>query len=484
MLSTKFCFSSLFLATWILMLPGKLMAQVEGGVIAESIDTTDYLPSYYDDYQDYNLMIAASKGYDSEIKRWLSKGADINAETAEGATPLIFAVANNHLTSVKLLLENGPNLDHRTSASETALLIAVKNNNLEIAEALIRAGADIDLADRFGAGPLHYASIRGEFNLTDMLLYYDANRDKKALDGTTPLMAAVWAGWADISDLLIQNGANMEARDNNGYTPFLISAQNGDTLIMDLLLKEGVDLYEKNDLNYNALDLAIEANKKTAVKFLLNKGKDWVSGEKQSLNPYKVATSFGRKELFNLLESNKLPGKPKPGIEEFTVNINTKLNNHDIFTGLKFSATEPLFGAGVIGGFDTKLWYTRVLLKSGENLYYQYFDKSSVIYGGIFKNFVLRESMTGSRLSLSTTLMAAYQFGNKLKGTSLIPENKFQVIPSAGLIIQKGNYRLTADLEYMKSVFYRAGPLWLRAGIGYNFYLGKIRSAAKVIKWY
>ena len=33
-------------------------------------------------------MVAASKGYDQEIERLISKGADINAETEEGATPL------------------------------------------------------------------------------------------------------------------------------------------------------------------------------------------------------------------------------------------------------------------------------------------------------------------------------------------------------------------------------------------------------------
>ncbi len=49
-------------------------------------------------------MIAASKGNDSEVERLLRKGADIDEESTEGATPLVFAVANNHLTTVKILL--------------------------------------------------------------------------------------------------------------------------------------------------------------------------------------------------------------------------------------------------------------------------------------------------------------------------------------------------------------------------------------------
>ena len=59
--------------------------------MADAIDTSDYIPSFYTGgYSNYNLMIAASKGYASEIDRLIEKGADINAETNEGATPLDF----------------------------------------------------------------------------------------------------------------------------------------------------------------------------------------------------------------------------------------------------------------------------------------------------------------------------------------------------------------------------------------------------------
>jgi len=253
---------------------------------------------------------------------------------------------------------------------------------------------------------------------------------------------------------------------------------------MNLLLKEGVDLYERTSNNFNALDLAIEGNKKPAVELLLEKGKEWLSEENKALNPYNVAVSFGRKDMFDLLEKSNLPGKPKPRIEELSVNINSKLNSHDIYTGLRISVTEPLIGGGFIGGFDTKFWYTRVLYKSDENLYFQYMNKSSIVYGGVFKDFILSENAPGLRFSLSAQLLASYQFGNRLKGTSLNPGNKFQIIPAAGIKAQKGNFLLTADFEYMKSTFYGAGPLWLRAGFAYSFYLGKVRSSVKVIKWY
>ncbi|HKK41641.1 MAG TPA: ankyrin repeat domain-containing protein, partial [Bacteroidales bacterium] len=103
-------------------------------VLYTSIDTSDYIPVIYDGALDYNLMMAASKGYTSEITRLINKGADVDAETGQGATPLIFAIANNRTAAVRTLLHYNPDINKATSNSETPLLIAVKNDNLAIAE--------------------------------------------------------------------------------------------------------------------------------------------------------------------------------------------------------------------------------------------------------------------------------------------------------------------------------------------------------------
>ena len=91
---------------------GRIYGQLERifGRIPELnvIDTSDYFHLLYDGALDYNLLIAASKGYDSEVTRLIGKGAHINTETSEGATALIFAVANNKLSTVKVLLTFNP----------------------------------------------------------------------------------------------------------------------------------------------------------------------------------------------------------------------------------------------------------------------------------------------------------------------------------------------------------------------------------------
>jgi ankyrin repeat protein len=463
--------------------PGKSAGQNDIIRVFEEPDTSEYLPEFYSGALEYNLMIASSRGYDSEVEKLLNRGADIEAETSEGATPLIFAVANNHLTTVKTILLHHPELNKMTLVSETPLLIAVKNNNLEIAEALIRAGADIDLDDRQNATPLHHATLNGNFYLTDLLLYYEADCNRKTIDGTTPLMAAIWAGHADIADLLIQYGANMEARDDGGFTPFLIAAQNGDTLLMNILSREGVNLYEKTNDNYNALDLAIGADSEAAVRLLLERGKDWVSPEKAGINPYRVAAAYGRKDLIKVLEENNIPGKPRHGIEEMAVNATTKFNTRDIFTGLSITFREPLLNGGFVAGSDLKLWYTRVLMKTDENIFYQYMDKSAIVYGGLFKDFTIYNDLRGRELFFSASLMAAYTFGNKLKGTLLTPADKLRIVPGAGISFQKNHLLFHTGVEYMKTPFYKISPVWIRTGVSYNFFLNRVRTQGKVIRW-
>ncbi len=479
MLSTRITY--LFILTLICscLVPGKLSSQ-------EFIlfDTIDYLPMNIEGALENNLMIAASRGNESEIERLIAKGADIDAETYEGATALIFAAANNSLAAVKSLLSHGPNVNKMTANSETPLLISIKNQSPEIAEALIRGGADIDLADKFGVTSLHYAAISGSFVMADLLLYYEADCNKKSDDGTTPLMASIWAGYSDITDLLFQSGANLEARDNNGFTPFLIASQNGDTMVMNLLLKEGVDLYEKNNYNYNALAVAIESNQKPAVELLLEKGDQWTSADKEGVNPYTVASAFGRKDIIEMLEKKNISGGQGWRIQEVSVSVSSRFNTRDYYTGSSVSFREPVINAGFIAGFDIKPTYTKVLSENSENTFYQYFDRNSLVYAGIFKDFTLSEKPSGLKLVISASLSAGYSFSSKFRGTNIHPDNMFRIIPAAGIKVQKGHLSVKADLEYVNSEFYRIGPFWGRIGIAYNHLLSRIKKLEKTIKWY
>jgi len=138
---------------------------------------------------------------------------------------------------------------------------------------------------------------------------------------------------------------------------------------------------------------------------------------------------------------------------------------------------------GIIAGIDFKPGFTRVLIKQGGNLYYQYYDRGAMAYAGIFKDFPLTDNPIGANWLLTGSLSGGYSFGNKLKGTELSYGNKFRFMPAAGVKWTKGSFTLDTELEYMKTDYYKIGPVWLRIGFSWSFFLDNARAPAKVIKW-
>lgn len=449
----------------------------------EATDTLEYIPSWYYGALDYNLMIAASKGLSSEIDRLIELGANINAYTNEGVTPLVLAVYNNHPETVNKLLKHFPDLDNMTAGSETPLLIAVKNDSREIAETLIRGGAQIDLPDFYGNTPLHYASLFGYHEMADILMYYDAPVNEKNDEGITPLHTAIWAGNTDIADMLIQNGANMEARDDEGYTPFLIAASFGNTLIMDMLYGYGVDIHARNNYNHNALTLSIAFDHKEAVTYLLSKSERWKGAASLGNDPYKVATKYRRKEIAAILKENNIPGRIEIEPDQVSVSGSARFMGNDFLSGVNLSVKEPYLNAGITSGVDMKLWYTRILVENSENIYTQYFDKGAMVYTGIFKDFNLTDRNNRGNLQLSASLSGAYTFGNKFKGTLISPDNSFKMIPAVSLKWTMKAISVFSGAEYIKTEYYKIGPVWFRAGISYNYYFDNLRPGLKKIKW-
>ncbi len=448
------------------------------------IDTSDYLPGFYYGALEYNLIIASSKGYDNEVKKLITRGAEIDTETSEGATPLFFAISNDHVSVAKILLSQGADPNKRTISRETPLILAARRNNTEIAESLIRNGAEIDYQDIYGATALHYAAIYNFVTLTDVLLYYDASVDIKTNEGTTPLMAAVWAGNPETADLLMSKGSNLEARDKNGFTPFLIAAQNGDTLLMNTFLDKGVDLYEKNTYNWDALSLTLRTDRKDAAEILLKRGKGWNDPERDVVNPYSIAAVYRRKEMILLLKESGLPGTIKHQFNILELSLSTRFTLRDIYTGFSVSFREPLTNISLTAGIDTKPFPTKVLVKQSDNLYFQYLDKTSFAYLGVHKDFALTDKLFGNNFYLTTSLNAGYYFGETFRGSENGPEGKMKIVPAASLKWVVNRFSVYAGAEFMTSDFYKIGPVWCRTGCSFSFQFNNIKAPIKTIRWY
>jgi uncharacterized protein len=133
------------------------------------------------------LIIASVKGFTEIATHLIEMGADVNATSKQGVTPLMGAAMNGHADLVTLLATKNTNLDQLSEMqySENALHLASRNGHTAVIEALLKAGADVN-----------------------------------ALEGThsTALMYAAYYGHLDAVELLIQQGAELNVRDNGGHT--------------------------------------------------------------------------------------------------------------------------------------------------------------------------------------------------------------------------------------------------------------------------
>lgn len=104
----------------------------------------------------------------------LESGADINAKTKFGKTPLSASVTYSHREIVELLLDNGADLNSVDKHGYTSLHIAAYQNKKDIAKILINRGANIDIKDKDGQTPLHYAAIINSKDMIMLLLEFGA----------------------------------------------------------------------------------------------------------------------------------------------------------------------------------------------------------------------------------------------------------------------------------------------------------------------
>jgi uncharacterized protein len=214
------------------------------------------------------LMWAVAEKNAAAAKVLIDHGADVNAQTpklpppspfqlifsapfpAGGMTALLYAARQNDMESAKILLEAGANRKENAADGSSPLLVAVINEHYALAKYFIDRGADVSAADDKGRGPL-YAAI-------DMRnLEWSTRPAPPEKDTLSDL---------DLIKALIDHGANLNARLTKkiplrgqpsfdgrwanavGATPFWRAAQSDDVTVMKLLVEHGADpLMATND---------------------------------------------------------------------------------------------------------------------------------------------------------------------------------------------------------------------------------------------
>lgn len=148
----------------------------------------------------------------------LARGADVNAITPKGMTPLIWAAYWKSIDKVSVLLKRGADVNAGAGSTKTALHVAANWGHVAIASLLLEAGADPNARDGSGWTPLHWAALEGGTDVVELLIRNGA--DVKARTavawsiipaGSTPLDVAKRAGSETMFPVLSPSGAQQRS---------------------------------------------------------------------------------------------------------------------------------------------------------------------------------------------------------------------------------------------------------------------------------
>ena len=89
------------------------------------------------------LHLACAKGDKDSAQIYIDRGANVNARDGVDRTPLHFAAANGKdLELIELLVENGADVNAQSIGGDTPLMKAIMFDNVEAVEVLLDKGAD------------------------------------------------------------------------------------------------------------------------------------------------------------------------------------------------------------------------------------------------------------------------------------------------------------------------------------------------------
>jgi ankyrin repeat protein len=174
------------------------------------------------------LTVAAQRAGLSMCKLLVELGANINAVTDGGYTPLMASLANGISEDIALyFLQQGANPDPDVksrvdfSTSTTPLVLAASNGFSRVVKELIQQKVVIDKADGDGKTALKMAALDGHDVVVNLLIKAGAQVDAVDNEGWTALMNVAGKGNLEVAKILIKAGADANACSLTGVTPLI-----------------------------------------------------------------------------------------------------------------------------------------------------------------------------------------------------------------------------------------------------------------------
>lgn len=188
------------------------------------------------------LHRAAHAGDAAAVGRLLDAGAEVDAATRLGVTPLALAAAHGHAAAVELLLRAGADPNRASPHGETPLMAAARTGVVDSVAALLRRGAAVDAREGWrGQTALMWAAAEGHAAVVAPLVAAGADVDARSGGGFTPLAFAVRAGRGDTAEALLAAGADVNLTLLDGQSPLHLAVVNARYDVALRLLERGAD---------------------------------------------------------------------------------------------------------------------------------------------------------------------------------------------------------------------------------------------------
>jgi ankyrin repeat protein len=235
-------------------------------------------------------LYAARDGRLESARILVTAGADVNQTDANGITPLIMAITNNHVDVARFLMERGADINASDWYGRTPLWAAVETRNMDVDNATFENSVDREplftlieaLLDR-GANPnVRMKEVppirRSMLRVTGSLSWVD-------FTGQTPFLTAALSGDLRVMRLLLAHGADPHIPTVAGTTALMAAAgvnwvffqtyDEGPTALLDavkLCWELGMDVNAVNSMGLTALHGAANRGSDEIIRFLVEKG--------------------------------------------------------------------------------------------------------------------------------------------------------------------------------------------------------------------
>ena len=176
-------------------------------------------------------------------------GCDVNAKDNKGFTPLHIAAQDNRLKSIHYMYSGS------SSEEDTEILTAAALDGVKVMNYLLEQGGDINSKTIYGCTPLHWSVYDGHIEMTIVLLERKADVNFQTYDkGYAPLHLAASKGKFKLVEILMNKGANPYKKTFLNKTASLLANINGHKEIMEYLMAKMIEMEKSKPKRILSMD--------------------------------------------------------------------------------------------------------------------------------------------------------------------------------------------------------------------------------------